>query len=72
MVITASELRTNIGKYLLLAGKQEIYITKNGKSIAKLTSASADRVAVLDSLVGVVPKEAAPQGSIKGERLARK
>ena len=72
MVITASELRTNIGKYLLLAGKQEIYITKNGKSIAKLTSASADRVAILDSLVGVVHKEAAPKENIKAERLANK
>ena len=72
MMITASELRSNIGKYLLLAGKQEIYITKNGKSIAKLTSANANRVAILDSLVGIVPKDAAPQVNIKAERLANK
>ncbi len=72
MVITASQLRSNIGKYLLLAEKQEIFITKNGKSIAKLISASADRVAILDGLVGIVPKDAAPKGDIRAERLAHK
>lgn len=40
MVITATEFKANIGKYLSLTkeGEVEITITKNGKSIAKLTS----------------------------------
>ena len=36
MEITATELKLNLGKYLDLANKEEIVITKNGKTIAQL------------------------------------
>lgn len=36
MVITATELKTHLGKYLLLAKEEDIYIRKNSKIIAKL------------------------------------
>lgn len=55
MVITATELRKNMGKYLALAATRDIYIPRNGKSIAKLTSANVDKFALLDSLVGIIP-----------------
>ena len=38
MAITATELKNNLGKYLILAATEDIFITKNGKTIAKLTS----------------------------------
>ena len=38
MTITATELKNNLGKYLILAATEDIFITKNGKTIAKLTS----------------------------------
>ena len=44
MQITATELKNNIGRYLALAAKEDIYITKNGKSIAKLTNTKQDKV----------------------------
>jgi prevent-host-death family protein len=72
MLITATELKSNIGKYLVLAATHDIYITKNGKNIAKLTSATADKVALLDSLVGIVTDESITMDNIKKERLARK
>lgn len=31
MSITATELKMNLGKYLLLAESEDIFITKNGK-----------------------------------------
>ena len=31
MSITATELKSNLGKYLLLAATEDIFITKNGK-----------------------------------------
>lgn len=71
MLITATELKNNIGKYLALAATHDIYITKNGKSIAKLTSAAADKIALLDSLVGIVPDENLTLDDIKGERLEK-
>ena len=34
MTITATELKNNLGKYLILAATEDIFITKNGKTIA--------------------------------------
>jgi prevent-host-death family protein len=70
MLITATELKTNLGKYLELAAKQDIYVTKNGRRVAKLTSATTDKVALLDSLVGIVPK-AVDMDDARIERLSR-
>lgn len=55
MSITATELKLNLGKYLLLAATQDIYITRNGKTIAKLVSPYQDRVGTVDTLFGSVP-----------------
>ncbi len=71
MLITATELKNNIGKYLILAATHDIYITKNGKSIAKLTSAVADKISLLDSLVGVVSKENLLHDDVREERLEK-
>jgi len=51
MIVTATEFKTNLGKYLELAVTQDIFITKNGKNIARLTSPSVNKLAVLDNLV---------------------
>lgn len=55
MSITATELKMNLGKYLLLAATQDIYITRNGKTIAKLVSPYQDKVNTVDALFGSVP-----------------
>ena len=55
MSVTATELKLNLGKYLLLAATQDIYITRNGKTIAKLVSPYQDRVDTVDALFGSVP-----------------
>ena len=70
MQITATELKMNTGKYLSMASRQDIFITKNGQRIAKLTNPSPDRVAMLDSLVGIAKAENVSLEDIKGERLA--
>ena len=57
MSITASELKMNLGKYLLLSATEDIYITKNGKVIAKLSNPFQDRVNLVESLVGVLPQD---------------
>ena len=38
MSITATELKINLGKYLMLAETEDIYITRNGKVVAKLSN----------------------------------
>ncbi|MBO5389127.1 MAG: type II toxin-antitoxin system prevent-host-death family antitoxin, partial [Lachnospiraceae bacterium] len=55
MSITATELKNNLGKYLFLSATEDIYITKNGKVVAKLTNPYQDRVDVAKSLFGILP-----------------
>ena len=55
MSITATELKSNLSKYLLLAASEDIYITRNGKVIAKLTNPYQDRLDIAESLFGSVP-----------------
>lgn len=57
MSITATEFKMNFGKYLSLAESEDIYITQNGKVIAKLTNPNADRVEMAKSLLGVIPAD---------------
>ena len=53
MIVTATEFKSNLGKYLDMVATQDVYITKNGKNIARLTSPSSNKLAVLDELVGI-------------------
>ena len=70
MSITATELKTNLSKYLLLSATQDIFITKNGKIIAKLSNPFQDRVQMVDSLVGILPPEASEKEA-REERLGK-
>ena len=68
MIITATELKTNLGKYLDIARQQDVFITKNGKNIARLTSPSINKLSVL----GIVPDGSGiDEETIREERLRR-
>ncbi len=72
MIVTATEFKSNLGKYLELAARQDIFITKNGKNIARLTSPTVDKLAILDNLVGIIPaQDATDEDAAREERLAR-
>lgn len=71
MSITATELKNNLGKYLLLSATEDIFITKNGKIIAKLTNPYQDRVETAKSLFGILPKDVDLEEA-KAERLGAK
>ena len=55
MSITATELKSNLGKYLLLAATEDVFITRNGRTIAKLTSPYQNKLDTVDALFGSVP-----------------
>lgn len=57
MSITATEFKLNLSKYLLLAETEDIFITRNGKTIAKLTNPYQDRVDIAESLFGILPAD---------------
>ncbi|MCR5694384.1 MAG: type II toxin-antitoxin system prevent-host-death family antitoxin [Clostridia bacterium] len=70
MFITASELKMNLGKYLLLSATEDIYITKNGKIVAKLSNPFQDRVDLVESLVGVLSQDVSLEEA-REERLSK-
>ena len=70
MSITATELKMNLGKYLLASATEDIYITKNGKVIAKLTSPYQDRIETAKSIIGVIPNDITVESS-REERLSK-
>ena len=71
MSITATELKENLSKYLLLSATEDIFITRNGKIISKLTNPFQDRIDVAKSLFGVLPADAALEEA-RAERLKKK
>ncbi|OUO89718.1 prevent-host-death protein [Gordonibacter sp. An230] len=56
MVVTATELKPNLGHCLDLAQSEDILISKNGDAAAKLCNPYADRVRAMESLFGILPK----------------
>ena len=70
MSITATELKSNPGKYLLLAATEDIFITKNGKVIAKLSNPHQDRVDMAKSLFGIPPDDVSLEEA-REERLEK-
>ncbi|MBQ1389885.1 MAG: type II toxin-antitoxin system prevent-host-death family antitoxin [Clostridia bacterium] len=55
MSITATELKLNLGKYLLMAATEDVYITRNGKTVAKLTAPYQNKLDTVNDLFGSVP-----------------
>lgn len=56
MSITATELKTNLSKYLLMASTEDVFITQYGKIVAKLTNPFQNRVEIAESLFGILPQ----------------
>ena len=55
MIVTATEFKSNLGRYLEMVEKEDIVITRNGKRIAKLTDAAKNKTDILRALAGIVP-----------------
>ena len=70
MIVTATEFKTNFGKYLDMLTKEDIFITRNGKTIAKVVN---PQISAVDSLRGMLKDVPADldQDSIKEERLSK-
>lgn len=71
MSITATELKKNLGKYLTLSETEDVFITKNGRVIAKLTNPHQNRIDTAKSLFGILPPDASIDDT-RAERLESK
>ena len=54
--VTATDFKTNLGKYLGLVSQQNIHITKNGVDIAILVPPNK-QPSIIDELLGVIPDD---------------
>ncbi len=71
MTITATEFKVNLGKYLVLAETEDIFISKNGRVSVKLVNSNQDKVEAMRSLFGSIPKDISLEEA-RDERLSRK
>jgi len=79
MVVTSTEFKTNLGKYLDMLTGEEVIITRNGRKIARLVRDEDDALSALRSLRGVIASPELSKASdakireiITNERSARK
>ncbi len=71
MQVTATDFKLNLGKYLTLVALEDILITKNGKTVAKLINPNISAVESISGvLAGKIPEDL-DLSSIKEERLTR-
>lgn len=77
MEITLTELKGNLGKYVMMSQEEDILITKNGKIISRLTEPFTTRKEKMDKqriareLIGSAKGEYMSLDDIRTERLAK-
>ena len=71
MVVTATEFKTNVSRYIVMSEKQDIHITKNGKRVAMLVGTQNGKSSALHSLRGVLSGNTITRDSIREERLKK-
>jgi len=68
MVVTATEFKTNFGKYLDMLLSEDIFITRNGKTIAKVINPN---VSAVDSISGILSGKVPDDFDVKALREER-
>ena len=70
MIVTATEFKTNFGKYLDMLTNEDIFITRNGKTIAKVINPQVSAVDSLRGMLKNVPSDI-DMDSLREERLSK-
>ena len=68
MVVTATEFKVNFGKYLGLLASEDIFITKNGETIAKVSNPN---ISAVDAISGILAGKLPPDYNAKDLREER-
>lgn len=81
MEITLTELKQNLGKYVIKSQEEDILITKNGKIVSRLTEPFAarkekimkkEKEEILKKLIGSAKGEYMSLDEIKTERIIKR
>lgn len=70
MIVTETEFKTNFDKYLDMLTKEDIFITRNGKTIAKVINPHFSAVDSLRGMLKNVPSDI-ELDSLREERLSK-
>lgn len=68
MNITATELKRNLGHYLELSQREDVYVSKNGKLVSKLSSPFEANSQIVESLVGILPEDYDAEAALRARR----
>ena len=71
MVVTATEFKASFGKYLGLLQREDIFITKNGKTIAKVSNPNVSAVDAISGLLEGKLPEGFDARILREERLRK-
>lgn len=71
MQVTVTEFKLNLGKYLELVMTEDIWVTKNGKTVAKLINPNVSSVdSISGILTGKIPADL-DRHAFREERLSK-
>ena len=70
MVVTATEFKANFGKYLDLINEEDVFITRNGKTVAKVVNPQISAVDSLRGMLGGISSDI-DMDSLREERLLK-
>lgn len=67
--ITATEFKKNFGKYLARVNKEDIIITRNGIPVAQVTIPQAEKISLVNQMIGIIPNDGYTLKEARKERL---
>ena len=71
MVVSSTDIQNDFNKYLDMAADQEILITKDGDTIARLIGMKIKMKSISEQLRGIIPANI-DEKAIKDERMSRR
>ena len=71
MEVTATEFKTNFGKYLDLLVTEDVWITRNGKTVAKVINPNVSSVDAISGILAGKVSADLDRHSLREERLLR-
>ena len=71
-IVTATEFKQNLGQYLTQTATEDIFITKNNKVIAKITTPTTRPTASISQFFNALPSSNFTAKAARIERALRK
>lgn len=71
MIVTATEFKTNFGKYLDMLLSEDIFITRNGKTVAKVVNPNVSAVDAISGMLAGKLSDHYDAKTLREERLEK-